>query len=69
MRLLSGRATDEKAGTSRPHRYVLIREGKFPQQIKVGRRSFWLESEIDQWIADRVRERDERIAAEREAQA
>lgn len=36
----------------------------FPRQIKIGARaSGWLRSEVDQWIAERVAERDARAAA------
>ena len=39
--------------------YELISQGKFPKQIKLSvRSSGWLESEIDEWIAARVSERD-----------
>ncbi len=37
--------------------YKHIKEGKFPQPIKLGgRRIAFLESEIDEWIAERVKE-------------
>lgn len=36
--------------------------GKFPRRIRLSqRRNVWIESEIDQWIADRIR--DGRVAA------
>jgi len=39
--------------------YSLIVKGEFPKQIKLtSRSSGWLESEVDQWISDRVAERD-----------
>ena len=42
--------------------YRLISQGDFPKQIKLSERSSgWLESEIEQWI-------DERIAASREGE-
>lgn len=44
---------------SRPHIYDLISNGKFPKPVKIGsRKNAWLESEIDQWIMDRVAQRD-----------
>jgi len=30
--------------------YEEMKDGSFPRAIKVGRRSLWLESEIDAWI-------------------
>lgn len=41
---------------SRTHLYLLIREGKFPKQKKFGRNSFWLESDINQWIDELTQE-------------
>jgi len=34
----------------------LVRERKAPQPIKIGRASVWLEGEVRQFIADRVRQ-------------
>lgn len=40
------------------------RTPEFPRQLKIGlRASGWLRSEVDQWIAKRVAERDARAAA------
>lgn len=40
---------------SRSHAHALAAQGKFPKPIKLGpRASGWLESEISQWLADRV---------------
>ena len=35
---------------SRPHFYELMREGKAPKSVKLGRASVWRASEIQQWI-------------------
>jgi predicted DNA-binding transcriptional regulator AlpA len=43
---------------SRWHKQRLEREGKFPKRIHFGHRVFWLKSEIDAWIAERITERD-----------
>jgi prophage regulatory protein len=42
----------EKVPFSRSHLHVLINEDKFPKPHKIGRNSFWLESDIDNWIAE-----------------
>lgn len=34
----------------------LVKAGRAPQSVKIGRSSFWLASEIQNWIADRVRD-------------
>ncbi|PHM63350.1 helix-turn-helix transcriptional regulator [Xenorhabdus ishibashii] len=37
--------------------YKLISDGEFPQQVKIGPRSVaFIESEIDDWIAQRIAE-------------
>lgn len=48
-----------KTSICRTSIYSKIAEGKFPKPVKLGARaSAWLESEIDQWINDRLSERD-----------
>jgi len=52
-----------KTGLPNSTIYELISQGKFPKQIKLSARSSgWLESEIDEWIATKVAERDYEIA-------
>lgn len=34
----------------------LVKARKAPQPVKIGRSTFWLASEVQAWIADRVRE-------------
>lgn len=42
--------------------YKLMAEGKFPKSVSLGFRSVaWLESEVQDWILERVAERDERL--------
>jgi prophage regulatory protein len=42
----------------------LIAAGKFPQSISLGEQSVgFIENEIDAWINDRIRERDQQRAA------
>ncbi len=49
----------KKTGLCSTSIYNLISEHKFPKQLKLTKRaSGWLETEVDQWIADRVAERD-----------
>lgn len=45
----------EMTGLSRSTIYQFIKDGKFPEQIKLGERaSGWLESEVDDWLQKRV---------------
>lgn len=37
--------------------YSLISEDEFPKPVKLGSVSAWVEHEIDQWIAERVADR------------
>ncbi|MCX2979751.1 AlpA family transcriptional regulator [Halieaceae bacterium IMCC14734] len=40
---------------SRSHAHALAAQGKFPKPIKLGpRASGWLESEINEWLAQRI---------------
>ena len=42
-------------GYSRTNIYYLMKKGDFPQAIKLGGRAIgWLESEVNEWINDRV---------------
>lgn len=36
--------------------YKLIQEGLFPKPIKMGRSSRWLQSEIEEWVKNRIAE-------------
>lgn len=36
--------------------YKLIQEGKFPKQIKFGRSSRWLKSDVERWLTSRILE-------------
>lgn len=38
--------------------YAEMKAGRFPLPVKLGRSSRWVESEIDEYIAARMRERD-----------
>jgi len=50
-------------GLSKAYLYLLISEGKFPKQYKLGERaSGWLESEIRDWMNSRIANRKD-IAA------
>jgi len=42
----------ERVGLSKSTIYQNIQDGTFPKQLKLGRTSGWLESEIDAWIGN-----------------
>ena len=46
-------------GISRTMIYELIKKNKFPRQINLGVRAVgWVESEIQEWIEQRIADRD-----------
>jgi prophage regulatory protein len=46
----------EMTGLSRSTIYQFIKDGKFPEQIKLGdRASGWLEAEVDDWLQERIK--------------
>ncbi|PMR75294.1 AlpA family transcriptional regulator [Billgrantia endophytica] len=57
-RILRRTEVEAKTGFKRAHIYALMKEGKFPQAMRLGVRAVgWDSVEIDQWIADRLKER------------
>lgn len=60
-RILRPKETSQKTGLCLSHLYALSAANKFPKTIRLvpgGRASGFLESEVNQWIADRVAERN-----------
>jgi prophage regulatory protein len=52
-----------RTGLSRSTIYLRVSQGSFPRPISLGPRSVgWVESEIFEWIAERIDERDARAA-------
>ena len=59
MKLLDYAALPDKGiKFSYMHLRRLVRAGKFPKPIKVGCRDHWAEAEVDQYIADKLAQRD-----------
>ena len=55
-RLLRREEVETRCGFSRSSLYRLMREGDFPEPIRIGERAVrWLESEVDSWLASRPR--------------
>ena len=55
----------ELLGISATTLYDWIEHGGFPKQISLGRNSVaWLQSEVDQYLEERARKRDELVDAE-----
>lgn len=57
-RILRRAEVEARTGFKRAHLYALMREGKFPRAMRLGVRAVgWDSVEVDQWIADRLKER------------
>jgi prophage regulatory protein len=57
VRLLKLKGVLDKSKLCKSAVYVGVKSGTFPAPIKIGERSAaWIESEIDQWIAQRIAE-------------
>ena len=56
-RILRLPVVEDRTGKGKSSIYEGGKQGTFPRPIKLGpRASGWLESEIDEWIAQRIRE-------------
>jgi prophage regulatory protein len=57
-RILRRTEVENKTGFKRAHIYSLMKEGKFPKPLRLGVRAVgWDSVDIDQWIAERLKER------------
>ncbi|MFS8150151.1 helix-turn-helix transcriptional regulator [Halomonas sp. 86] len=63
MKLIRIKDVMERTGLARSTIYKYINLGQFPQPIKLGTRAVaWVESEIDTWINDSIKRRNEDAA-------
>lgn len=59
MRIIRLNEVINKTGLKKTSIYKLINNKAFPEAIALGERAVgWLESEIDSWITERVRQRN-----------
>ena len=57
-RILRRDEVEAKTGFKRAHLYTLMRAGKFPKAIRLGIRAVgWDSLEVEQWIAERRKQR------------
>lgn len=53
--LLRLRQVEQKTGLKRSQVYLYMKKGTFPRSIKIGPSSVaWLESEIDEWVNEKL---------------
>ena len=54
-RLIRRKEVQTKTGLCTSSIYALMKKGDFPQSLQISiRRVAWIESEVDQWISDRI---------------
>ncbi|CNI88796.1 helix-turn-helix transcriptional regulator [Yersinia alsatica] len=50
----------QKTGLKKSWIYLLMKQGEFPQSVKIGARSVaWVENEVNNWVLDKVNKREE----------
>jgi len=60
MRFIKLKEVMERTGLGRSSVYKQMSEGTFPKNVSLGDRAVaWVESEIEDWIVERVAERDQ----------
>ena len=48
----------KRTGLARSTIYLRMNQGNFPKQLKLGSRtSGWIESEVEQWVANQIEQR------------
>lgn len=52
--LFTFKDTERYTRVKRSQAYGLMRKGKFPKPIKIGKSSRWVKSHIDAWISEQV---------------
>lgn len=63
MRILRLKDVIEKTGLARSTIYKHIDLGIFPKPVPLGGRAVgWVDSELQEWISERIRERDGRAS-------
>ena len=59
LSVIRQKRVQERTGLPRSTMYQQIQEGNFPEPINLGPRSVgWLEYEIDDWLVERIKKRD-----------
>lgn len=54
-RLIRRKEVQDKTGLGTSSIYALMKTGEFPQCLSLSeRRVAWIESEVDQWVLDRI---------------
>jgi len=63
VRLIRRKEVQTKTGLGASSIYAMMQQGKFPKAVNISeRRVAWIESEVDQWIANRIAQHKATIA-------
>ncbi len=62
-RLIAISAAQQKLGISRSKLYRMLDEGELPSPIKIGRRAYFSECELQAWIAEKLAARPGKVNA------
>ena len=55
VRLIRRKEVQDKTGIGASSIYAMMKKGEFPQSVNISeRRVAWIESDIDQWISERI---------------
>lgn len=63
-RFLRLKDVQDRTGLSRSHIYGLSASGKFPKSVSIvpgGTSKGWVESEVQEWVQQRIAERDQEV--------
>ncbi|MEG1233624.1 MAG: AlpA family transcriptional regulator [Acinetobacter sp.] len=68
-RLIRRKEVQAKTGLGASSIYAMMKQGNFPQSLKLSeRRVAWVESDVDQWVADRIASHKTSIATMEDSQ-
>lgn len=62
-RLLRLKEVQDRVGMSKTTIYDRVKTKSFPAPVHLGTLAAWVESEVDAWILDRIKDRDQGKAA------
>ena len=63
VRLIRRKEVQAKTGLGASSIYAMMQQGTFPKAVNISeRRVAWIESEVDQWIANRIAQHKATIA-------
>ena len=62
MRFIKMKEVMAKTGLAKSTVYKHIADNQFPNSVSLGKRAVaWLESEVEEWMLERIAERDEAL--------